>query len=489
MMTTLEQFLQAAGRLHPILVHFPIAMVLAAAAFETARAALRRPTPARTSINMLAIGVSTAAAAIASGWLNADFERSRSDTTLELHRWIAIGGGCAALTALLLGITAGPRRTGLTAAFRATLVVSAGAIGFAGHLGGSMVYGEGYLLAPFKKASTPATNPPPLNPAAGNPVARPEERGSVEPIMAKNVSFDRDVLPILESRCVECHGAGRTRAGLRLDSLDHARSADEWVIAPGDPDASDLVTRITLPETEDGTMPPDGPRLTDGEINTIRVWIASLSGVPADVADLVEPGLPADPSNSAQEVSGQAQQEQPGEPSPAEIAAIKAIRDLGAHVGPIASDSDSIELNASLAGKSFTDDSLTRILPIAPRVERLDLSGTAVTDASLPSLIRFTRLERLNLSRTAVTRAGAPSIAAIRCLRVLNIGRTAVDDPALADIVQCESLERIYAWGSLITTEAAERAMAANQGLAIDLGVADLSPEPVATPDPAKPGG
>lgn len=496
----IDQSLQVAGRLHPILVHFPIAMVLVAAGIEVLRAALRRPEPARTSINMLAIGVLTAGAAVASGWLNADYERSRSDTTLELHRWIAIGGGCAALAALLLGFTAGARRTGLTAAFRATLLVSAGAIGFAGHLGGSMVYGEGYLLAPFKESSrllTPSKTSAPIGQGSpSTPGTSPDS--SPDPLTVHNVVFDRDVLPILETHCIECHGAGKAKAGLRLDSLDHASAADEFVIAPGDPEASDLFARIVLPEDEDGAMPPEGPRLTDTEIETVRVWIASLGtttpddaqrgAAPGDGATADEPGTPSDAPDSAE---ASVETEWPGGTrgdSPAELQALESARELGAHVGAVSADSNLIEINASLAGKAFSDESFARVLPLAPRVAWLDLSGTSITDASLIPLATFTSLERLNLSGTAITDAGAPSIGAVKSLRVLNIGRTTLGDSALDILARTESLERLYAWQSRISAAGAARAVSVRPDLSIDLGTATLPADPAEPPQEPKPG-
>lgn len=480
----IDQFLQVGGRLHPILVHFPIAMVLVAATIEIVRAVLRRPEPARTSINMLAIGVLGAGAAVASGWLNADYERSRSDTTLELHRWIAIGGGCAALAALLLGFTSSARRAGLTAAFRATLVVSAGAIGFAGHLGGSMVYGEGYLLAPFKESARPParSRTPAPNPSEGWSTPAPSP-GSLS---VSTVLFARDVLPIFETHCIECHGAGKAKSGLRLDSLEHARRADEFVIAPGDPDGSDLIARIILPEDEDGAMPPEGPRLSDSEVATVRVWIASLDttspgaaqgdGATADGPDPDEALLETDSPDGGR-----------GD-SPAELRAIESARELGAHVGIVAVNSSSIEINASLAGEAFTDEAFARILALAPRIVGLDLSGTSITDASLIPLATFTSLERLNLSGTAITDAGAPSIGAIGSLRVLNIGRTGLGDSALEILARIESLERLYAWQSRISAAGAARAAVVRPDLNIDLGTAILPADPAQPPKEPKAG-
>src|SRR5262245_57634022 len=72
------------------------------------------------------------------------------------------------------------------------------------------------------------------------------------------VRFDRDVLPVL-ARCVQCHGPGKARAGLRLDNRDGALGKTESgarAIVPGHPEQSELLRRVT--EKGERRMPPKG---------------------------------------------------------------------------------------------------------------------------------------------------------------------------------------------------------------------------------------
>jgi hypothetical protein len=97
---------------------------------------------------------------------------------------------------------------------------------------------------------------------------------------AADVDFNRDVRPILASRCFKCHGADETHreAELRLDSADDATldRGGHAAIVPGDPDASELITRVASND-ESLRMPPvdDGPALSVEEIATLRAWIAA----------------------------------------------------------------------------------------------------------------------------------------------------------------------------------------------------------------------
>lgn len=105
--------------------------------------------------------------------------------------------------------------------------------------------------------------------------------------------FGREVQPLLQKRCVECHGSSKQKAGLRLDVKSEAlRGGDEGpAIRPGQPEASLLLKRV-LSEDPDIRMPPKGARLTPEEIDLLRRWIAAgaawpdaAAGAPRVVSD------------------------------------------------------------------------------------------------------------------------------------------------------------------------------------------------------------
>jgi mono/diheme cytochrome c family protein len=86
------------------------------------------------------------------------------------------------------------------------------------------------------------------------------------------VSFARDIRPILERSCTECHGGGESvEMGLDLTSYDGlmAGSDEGTVVEPGKPDESYLIDMV-----KNGDMPEEGNPLTPEEIDIIRKWIA-----------------------------------------------------------------------------------------------------------------------------------------------------------------------------------------------------------------------
>jgi len=96
------------------------------------------------------------------------------------------------------------------------------------------------------------------------------------PRPATPIRFERDIQPIL-SRCVQCHGPDKAKAGLRLDSLKGATArlrSGHRAIVSGKPDESVLLERVTAEERTQ-RMPPRGDRVTAAEVEKLRRWIAA----------------------------------------------------------------------------------------------------------------------------------------------------------------------------------------------------------------------
>jgi Protein of unknown function (DUF1553)/Protein of unknown function (DUF1549)/Planctomycete cytochrome C len=89
------------------------------------------------------------------------------------------------------------------------------------------------------------------------------------------VSFQRDVRPILSKHCFECHAADTQESNLRVDRradlLKGGKSGRAGVV-PGRSADSRLLLVVSGKDKK-LSMPPDGARLTAGEIEILRRWI------------------------------------------------------------------------------------------------------------------------------------------------------------------------------------------------------------------------
>ncbi|MDR3406719.1 MAG: DUF1553 domain-containing protein [Chthoniobacter sp.] len=94
---------------------------------------------------------------------------------------------------------------------------------------------------------------------------------------AENVDFARDVYPIFQRSCFECHGAEKHKGGLRLDDREAAFKGGDGgdTIVKGQPEKSELLNRVSLPKEDRDVMPNRGDKLTKQEVERIRAWIAA----------------------------------------------------------------------------------------------------------------------------------------------------------------------------------------------------------------------
>ena len=95
----------------------------------------------------------------------------------------------------------------------------------------------------------------------------------------KAVDFNRDVQPILTTRCSGCHGPQQQMKGLRVDQADALLN----VVVPGDSGASKLIQRVSSTKKGFG-MPPVGAPLTPAEIELLRAWIDQGAKIPAQAS-------------------------------------------------------------------------------------------------------------------------------------------------------------------------------------------------------------
>ena len=108
--------------------------------------------------------------------------------------------------------------------------------------------------------------------------------------------FDRDIQPILETHCYECHGAKKTKAKLRLDRRAAAMKGGETGVAivPGDSEHSLMVRRL-LGLDGDDRMPKDGDPVPAAQIALIRAWIDQGAEWPEAAGEVPSAASPAEP--------------------------------------------------------------------------------------------------------------------------------------------------------------------------------------------------
>ena len=429
------------GRFHPVLVHLPIGILLLLGLLEAAGLLSRHRafswlpalTPRQRTL-ILAAGAAAAVLTAALGWLLAhggDYDPAQ----VKRHQTLGIAAAAAAV--LLLAVRRSRLYGPLLAASLVLLTVAA-------HAGAKITHGSDYLTARM-----PASLARLLGVEAAPP---PKPKTATFETAA---AFADVVQPILQERCVGCHGPTKSNGGLRVDTWELLLKGGKHgpVLKPGTPAPGALVRRIDLPADEKEHMPPRGkPQLSDDDLTLVEWWVGAGAPVEPRVATLDLP--PSVRVILEGRLAGGA------EPPPDRAATLAAASLIAARLGvlirPLSADGPWVDVNARVAGKGFGDGELAQLAPIAPAVEWLDLGGTSVTDDGLRALAPMRRLTRLHLDELRITDGGLAQITGLTRIEYLNLRGTSVTDKGLPQLRSLPRLRSLYVWQTAITPAAVQ---------------------------------
>ncbi|MGH2623911.1 MAG: c-type cytochrome domain-containing protein, partial [Sphingobacterium sp.] len=265
------------GKLHPLLVHFPVALFVIAGIMELAKIRLFN-SALRTGINWL-IYIATAGAisAVLLGLLLAQTETYGGEN-FEWHKWAGIITAiCAVITSIFLWLSSRSiKKTTTVVFYRLALFITVLGIFITGHYGGSLTHGQDYLMS-----TTPWAPVDENLEAIGGGISSADFDFASFSSEGDSLSEDQQVKLNLAARtiiahhCFQCHSSDKMEGGLRLDDKDLLFKGGESgaVILPGDAKNSELVRRISLPAGHKEAMPGKGKPLQENDIAVIKLWV------------------------------------------------------------------------------------------------------------------------------------------------------------------------------------------------------------------------
>jgi WD40 repeat protein len=107
--------------------------------------------------------------------------------------------------------------------------------------------------------------------------------------IANDVSFKRDIAPVLLNNCLACHGPKKAEGGYRIDTFERVTAAGDST-QPGfvakDLEGSEAFRRITSTDVKE-RMPLEGDPLPPEQVAALKSWIES--GLPFDGPDARSP--------------------------------------------------------------------------------------------------------------------------------------------------------------------------------------------------------
>ncbi|MBD2755038.1 c-type cytochrome domain-containing protein [Spirosoma validum] len=458
-------WLQPIGRLHPLILHFPIVILLLAVVMEVFRfnkantinrSESRIPDISefyRTfSTNLLLVGALLAAVTVIMG-LFLSREDGYTGAVVQWHKWTGV------LTFYLAALIYWSRRkTWYSPAIAQTGAVLMGIVLIgAGHYGSVITHGEDFILAPVT-----------------------HQLKSAPVDLQQALVFNDVIKPIFEQKCTSCHNPEKLKGELALTDAEAIRKGGKSgkLYVAGDPDVSLLLKRIHLPVDEKKHMPPSGKaQLTEAEIRLLALWVKGRAEFTKKVVD-----LPATDSLRIMAVAlfKPTKQAEPGFAfDAADEETVKKLNTDYRTIAPLAKESPALAVN--LYNKAtYSPEKLQELSPIKSQVVYLNLNKMPVKDADLKYIGQFENLEKLDVNFTDITGKELNQLASLNHLKSLALSGTAVKYADLRNqIGTFKKLKTVALWETRLTDEEIHQLQKANPRIQFIAGFDGEKSEPI----------
>ncbi len=424
--------LEYIGHFHPVLVHLPIGILLIAIGFKwlSYRRGFRK---LRKSVRLLLLmGFLSATMSSLTGYLlsqSGDYDAE----LLKTHQWLGIGVTILSLVALLLSKQ---KQKELRLAYSFIIFSLAILVVLTGHAGGSLTHGADFLKPP--------------------PVSEWFDSGVESKLMAvdfKTALIYKDmVAPVLNAKCIRCHGPSRQKGKLRLDQPEFISKGgkDGLVIDTANWDESEIVRRIQLELSDDDHMPPrEKKQLTSEEISLLLYWIKNGADFKTKLSTL--PG-----ADSVMQLLSDLEDKGPGNaevktiiPMP-DPQTIDHLRAGGVAISFLADGNGYVSLNFVNADSTRLSLLLKELPRIHLQVVEVKFPGCDLKRLDWAQLSALTSLTRLNLEGSNITDNDMPAIQSLSGLQYLNLVGTSTTLAGLEKLKLLNGLTKIYLYHTKI---------------------------------------
>ncbi len=431
--------LLVAGRMHPLVLHFPLVILILACVLEFFSPQLPlEEKPLKWLIWLLLFtGALSSSVTVAFGLLLSR-EEGYSGSLMEGHKWAGVAV-CFLACLLWLFYKKLPRRP-LLSLMGLVLAVVIGA----GHLGASLTHGEDFVLAPLRTSTAYA------------------------PDLSDAVVYADLVAPILQNKCLACHNIDKSKGGLVMtDTVSLAAGGESGkLVLAGNSGESLLIERLLLDIDHKHRMPPKGkPQLTEAEIALVRAWIDEGASFSARLTNSA-------PSERLRELAGAVYGPGPAETfdfPAADKSLIAQLNNSYRLVAPIALHAPALDVRF-FGRKFFQKSALAELEPIRNQLVHLNLGGMTVGDNEMGTVASFPNLRQLDLSNTEVTDSGLVTLMGLEKLEFLFLTGTDVSKNGLEKLLALPRLKEVYVWNTRVTPDEAKNLTQAHAGIRIETG-------------------
>ena len=424
----LPYWLQPVGRLHLMLLHFPLVLLGLAVWMELFHFIGGRGSASsvRFGRSLLFAGTWLAGLTVVMG-LFLSSEDGYAGEALSWHRWT---GAILFFAASTLCVISGKAWYGKAFAAIGAMGIT-GLLFMTGHYGATLTHGDGFILQPIT------------------------QKIDIKPVTIDEAIVYTDVIqPILERKCVTCHNENKLKGELLLtDSAGlMAGGKSGALFVPGNSEASLMMQRIHLPLDQEKHMPPDGnAQLTSSEITLLSLWINQEIGFHKKLIDLPEDDsirvmaaayfTPVTDSSSIYDFPAADEQ------------LITKLNTEDRNISRVSKQSPALEVSI-YRRDGYGVKQLEELEAIREQIVTLKLNKLPVRDEDLRSIGQFDNLRRLELNFSDITDGGLRALTELKQLRTLSLSGTKVTYAGLKDAMPSfGKLKTITLWNTALNIQ------------------------------------
>jgi len=419
----LPAWLQVAGRMHPMVLHVPIGILILLFVFMMLRNTFTKKQFRRIILVSLVMASLSAAVTALFGFFLSIGGDYGADT-LQQHKF---SGVALSIFAFFLLVWYNAVKKNEIVFYSATIFTIMLLV-FAGHTGSVLTHGENFVFEPVSNRSK-------------------------EALTVENASlYQLAVMPVLEKKCFSCHNESKAKGKLIMTDVEKfkmgGKNGKAW--REGNPDSSRMIQYVHLPLDHDNHMPPDGkPQLTPFEISLLEAWIQSGADFEKKFNDFGEADTLRLLATSLINAIGKTPEVETYKFKAASSDVIKKMNTPFRTVFPLYQNSPALQADFFVK-ESFSINSLEEMKEIKDQLVVLNLSKMPVADADLKIISQFSNLEKLNLNFTSIKGDGLASLKSLEHLESISLSGNPITREALNPLLSIPALTEVFIWNTSI---------------------------------------
>jgi len=407
-----NQGIEWLGKLHPLLLHFPIVLGIAIVFYLVFLSTKRL----ELSIEkLLFTGNAVLATLVALFGLFLSKQDAYDKTTLDIHKWGGVAIALISWTLLYITYLKINWKKGIGIFYLIVLL-------FFTHKGAQLTHGEDVLAFP---TSAPAVD---------------EQTNKVDSSLTV---YEKAIAPIFEQKCVSCHGTEKVKGKLQLNT-------PEFIIKGGkegnllnsvNNKEALLLQRIHLPNADEKHMPPDGKlQLTLEELNLFNRWVKAGGDFKKKINELAK-------TDTLALLALAYKAPKKGDDNKSIAPDLLAYNTSYCTVSYSYYGSDEIFVDF-FQGSFYKTESLKKLAPIKEKVASLNMQGMPLTKENINIISSCSNLRKLNLNYTKISLNELLPLKSLLKLKNISICGIDLNPTTLAAFIEKSPFTIVHIWNN-----------------------------------------